>query len=164
MSKLLVFCVPKSKKAIHLWKRVNSSHHSVVKRDGHSFLMSNWRDLLLGIKKGKTVKNCQKHTQNIFKNLSKSLVFCEWKSNLLVNKSKSLTLVFSKVQGEWFAHSCFFKSDMSDLLTVTLWATEQRAKIKSLKSERANSLFSKKFKGQDTKKMNICNTLAQNHF
>ena len=142
MSKLLVFCVPKSKKAIHLWKRVNSSHRSVVKSDGHSFLMSNWRDLLLGINKGKTVKNCQKcqkHTQNIFKNLRKSLFFCEWKSNLLVNKSKSLTLVFSKVQGEWFAHSFFLKSDMSDLLTVTLWAKERRAKSESVKSERANS-------------------------
>ena len=58
LSKLLVFCEPKSKKAIHSWKRVNRSHCSLVKSDGHSFVMSNGSDLPLGIKRGKlkTVK------------------------------------------------------------------------------------------------------------
>ena len=88
--------------------------------------------------------------------LSKWLVFCEQKSDWLMKKNKSLTLLFSKVQQEQFAHGCcFLKSNMSNLLTVAHFKEPQEqiahscplkwlilskwAKRKSAKSQRANS-------------------------
>ena len=102
-------------------KKVNRSHRSLVKSGAHSFVMSNKSDLLLGIKKGRTMKNCQKYTKKFF--LSKSLVFCEQKSNLLVKKSKSFTLVFNKVQREQLTLSRPEKKLSQNLMKFPLLAS-----------------------------------------
>ena len=130
---------------IHLRKRANHSHCYFVKSDGHSFVMRDGSDLLLSIKKG---KNCQKHTENIIFWANRSFfvsikAICSW------NRANHL-LLFSKVQQERFAHGrIFLKSDMNDLLTVTLFKEpqEQSALSCSLKW----GILSKRVKSKEQK-------------
>ena len=46
--------------ASFLWAKEQKSNSLMKKSEGHSFVMSDGSNLLLGIEKGKTVKNCQK--------------------------------------------------------------------------------------------------------
>ena len=88
---------------------------SFVKRD---WAKSDGRNLLLGIKRGKSVKNCQKLITNMIF-WSKSVFF---ESNLL---SKLPMLLFFKEQQERLAHGCSIvksnKSDSSQLLFFKEW-------------------------------------------
>ena len=78
---------------------------------GQSFVKSDGSNSLLGIKRGKTVKNIRKI--RIFK--SDSLVFCEQFARIM---GESLTLLFFK---ERIANDrSFVKNDLSKLLMVVL--------------------------------------------
>ena len=81
---------------------MNRSHCSFVKSDGHSFVKSDGSNMLLGIKRGKTVK-----TYEIYFFLSKSLVFCERESDSLIKKSNH-------------SRCSLVKRDKSDSLMVAL--------------------------------------------
>ena len=108
--------------------RANGFHHSWKNCDGAKSFGSN---LLLGLKRGKTVKNCQKHGDNytffqwiagFFKVKEKITSESLTLSYLKSGKNHLLSSIFCKERREWFSHGgSFIKSDKSDSLTVTLF-------------------------------------------
>ena len=120
--------------AVALYKRatgVNCSRRSLKKSDGAK---SNGSDSLLGIKKIKTVKNCQKNCENnkyfrannsFFESERGKLWFSlkkrENHSRHSMLKSDLLSSLFCKERQVRFTHNCsFFKSNESESLTVAL--------------------------------------------
>ena len=95
--------------------RANRSRCSIKK--------SNGIDLLLGIKRGKAVKNCQKHkNKNFFERIARFWERFAW------IMSKSLISLFFLERREWLSHSrSFVMNGLSELLTVALLLRATRA-------------------------------------